>query len=472
MLRYSAGRASLSSSVAGQGITGRHPNTGGLLLLGVLGSVVLGAVAASSIGTALTLGVILLAVAVFGVSRRWGSAICLAPVFLVPVTTMPSLSDLGPLHPQLLLALASAALTTLYWLWGAGRPELNRWSLCAAAFLGLALALLDIRSGLNSLQAAISVFLYAYTGLVVGQCMRDPRAVRALAFLAVPVALLAISEALGLHSIWFTVFHADKIKGVSSAIRSSASFGHPLIAGACLVIAGLLLLSLRERASTVAAAVCFAGAATTVSRSALLGAAVGIAVFAIQRPGHRVRTIFATICLIAAAFLFINSIPELRESFDNRIFNVEQSQLTQQESVRSNSLKIVEKEVQANPGKLIVGGGAGYSTRLLTARGGNADGYDIFDNEYITMLYDGGLLVIVAVLGLLAIAAFKSAPDARYRALPALAAVVVIMYFVDGVEWPSLAVASWMTIGLFTAQRPPRQAARDDATPELAPGAG
>jgi hypothetical protein len=292
--------------------------------------------------------------------------------------------------------------------------------------------------------------MFAYTGVIIGQCLRDPIAIKVVAYLVVPIAILALLEAIGLQGLWATLLHADKYENHVYEIRSAASFGHPLIAGACLVATGLVLLSLRERPTTVSGIICIVAAATTVSRSALLGGALGIAIFALQAQGRRVRIVTITAVLVLLALVVIESIPGLKHSFDSRVLDINNGQLVQKESVRDNSLSIFKEELNVDPDRLLVGGGVGYSTKLLTARGGNANGYDIFDNEYITMMYDAGFIVVLCVLGLLAVATIKSSKLAHRQALPALAAIVVIMSFVDGMEWPSLSVVAWMVIGLFT----------------------
>lgn len=392
---------------------------------------------------------------VLGVRHRWGVAICLAPVFLLPVTEMTTLPSTSFLHWRFILAVITAALATSYWLSGAGRPKLNPWALGAVAFLLIALLALGARSH-TSLQESLSLPLFAYSGLIIGQCLGDPAAVRAIAVLAVPIAALAILEALGLENVWSVVLHANahiNIADEHNNTRSTASFGLPLIAGACLLGTGLILLSARERVTTLSGIICIVGAVATVSRSTLLGGAIGITLFALQSKGHRARTVTLVAGLVVSVIVVVSSIPALHRSFDSRVFGLNQSKLLQQESVRTNSLAIIGNEFNADPNRLLLGGGVGYSTKLLTARGGNASGYDIFDNEYITMMYDGGLLVVLVVFGLLIVATTTSSRNARRSALPALAALAVVMYFVDGMDWPSLSFVTWMAIGFFTVPR-------------------
>jgi hypothetical protein len=425
-----------------------------LVAIGVLAlGIPLGLLATSKRGIELAVIVPTIALGVIGTRRRWGAAVCLAPVFLFPVTTITDLPSIANLHWRFILAVISALLATSYWRSGAHRPNLNPWTLAAVGFLGIALLALGRRNGI-SLQESVSLPLFAYTGAVVGQCLRDPIAIRALACLAVPIAILALLEAVGLQSIWATVLHANEYESLAhtnEAARSTASFGHPLIAGACLLATGLLLLSARKRYVTLAGVVCIAAAATTVSRSTLLGGALGIAVFALQAKGRRVRIVAAAAAFAITAFIIISSVPQLKHSFDTRVLNLNNSQLIEKESVREHSLAIFEEEYDVDPDRLLVGGGVGYSIKLLTARGGNIDGFDIFDNEYITMMYDAGFIVVLCVLGLLALAALKSSKLSRRQALPALVAMAVVMAFVDGMEWPSLSVVAWMAIGLFTA---------------------
>jgi hypothetical protein len=460
LIRSQANRRSLSTSA-------------GALVFVLPACVVLGIAATSRTG-AIACGVLVLGgAALLGIRRRWGIAVCLAPVFLLPVSVMTTLPAVGVLKWRFILAVVTASLATAYWRQGGGRPRLNQWSLAAAGLLFVALLALGAKTH-TSVQESLSVPLFAYSGLVIGQCLRDARVVRPIAYLAVPLAVLAILEALGLESIWTTVFHANAhaaIADEANATRSTSSFGHPLIAGACLVATGLILLSVRDRLATIAGLICIVAAATTVSRSALLAGALGIFLFALQSQGrHRVRTIATAAFLVAAVAVAVYSIPALRKSFESRVSGVNESQLLRKESVRENSLVIVKEEFDDAPTRLLLGGGVGYSTRLLIARGGNAAGYDIFDNEYITMLYDGGLVIALGIFALLAMASAVASRDARRNALPAVAAIMVVMYFVDGMEWASLGLVAWMTIGMFTALRPSPGPSTSPARKGVLPG--
>lgn len=414
--------------------------------------VLLGLAVSTRRGAIFVIVIVLATIATLGVRHRWGSVICLTPVFLFPVTVMTRLPSAGALHWRFILASVTATLVTIYWLQGARRPKLNQWSLAAVGFLFISLLVLGRRTGI-SLQDSASLPLFAYSGLIIGQCLRDSTAIRALAFLAVPIAGLAILEAVGLENVWGIVFHANAYTGSLAATgttRSTTSFGHPLIAGACLTATGLLLLSLRERLLTISGVICIVAAVTTVSRSALLGGTLGILLFTLQARGHRMRTVAIAIALALSVFLAVESIPSLKRSFDSRIVGLNQTTLIKQESVRTNSFSIIKDEFNDNPNRLFIGGGVGYSVKLLTARGGNAAGYNIFDNEYITMMYDAGLFVVLVVLALLVRASASASRDSRRRALPTLAALVVVMYFVDGMNWPSLGLLTWIAIGFFT----------------------
>jgi hypothetical protein len=422
--------------------------------IGCIPALALLAFAATSRTVAIMLVLVAIAFAgVVGVRHRWGATICLAPVFLLPVTVMTTLPAVGILHWRFILAVITAALATSYWRHGAGRPKLNPWSLGAVGFLFVALLALGEHNHV-SLQESVSLPLFAYSGLIVGQCLlRHPASIRAIALLAVPLATLAILEALGLEDVWSTAFHANAHAAIAeahNATRSIASFGHPLIAGACLMATGLILLSIRERLTTASGIICIVAAVTTVSRSALLGGALGITLFALQPRDHRIRTVAIATALALSIIAVVSLIPALQRSVENRVLGLNQSQLLHQESVRTHSLSIIKNEFDVDPGRLFIGGGVGYSTQLLTARGGNAAGYDIFDNEYITMMYDGGLFVVLVVFALLLMASIDASRVARRNALPALAALAVVMYFVDGMEWPSLSFVTWMAIGLFT----------------------
>lgn len=451
----------MSSTISQSQARLRSWTPGALAAITIIPSgVLLGLAACSRTGEILVTLLAIALICVVGVRHRWGSVICLAPVFLFPVTVMTTLTNVGSLHWRLILAMVSATLATAYWLQGAGRPNLNPWSLAAVGFLSIALLVLGARTH-ASIQNSLSLGLFAYSGLIVGQCLRHPTTIKAIAVLAVPLAALAILEAIGFQNVWSKLLHANAYLETATAYnaaRSTASFGHPLIAGACLMATGLLLLSARERLMTVSGIICIFAAVTTVSRSALLGGALGIILLFLQARGRRMRIVAITTVLVLSMIVVVNSVPSLQRSIDNRITGLNQSKLAKQEAVRANSLSIFENEINVNPDRLLIGGGVEYSTAVLTARGGNAQGYDIFDNEYITMMYDGGLLIVLAVFVLLIRAVVIAAPVARRSALPALAVLIVVMYFVDGMEWPSLSFVTWMIIGYFTVPPSPNRA--------------
>ena len=82
---------------------------------------------------------------------------------------------------------------------------------------------------------------------------------------------------------------------------------------------------------------------------------------------------------------------------------------------------------------------------------GGIDGYDIFDNQYVTSIYDVGLLPMILVGVLLACALASASREARVLGLPALVAIAGVMFFTDGGYWLSLGFLAWVTVGLATA---------------------
>ena len=91
--------------------------------------------------------------------------------------------------------------------------------------------------------------------------------------------------------------------------------------------------------------------------------------------------------------------------------------------------------------------------RLLTEIGG-IDGLAIFDDQYVTSVYDLGLLPLAAIAVLLLAGLKRASAGSRRAGLPAVAAGLGVLGFTDGLYWLSLAVVTSIAVGAACA--PPR----------------
>ena len=91
-------------------------------------------------------------------------------------------------------------------------------------------------------QDSLYIILTASAGLALGSTLLDDQARRGLVLLGAALGLVALAEAVGFPNPWITVLGANRYQdlgNVAGAARASSSFGHPLIAGACLMMLGM-----------------------------------------------------------------------------------------------------------------------------------------------------------------------------------------------------------------------------------------
>jgi hypothetical protein len=417
----------------------------------VLGSlpcaVLAGWAAAHGHGPELIVAIPLLAVSAWLLTTPYGSAVAAAPLLALPVRVMPGAPTIPHLDPKLTWALVAAGATFVFWFYGARRRALSPWAAAALVVVGVAAFLLGEANGVRK-QDSLYIIVTAATGLALGSTLLDEKARRGLVALGAVLAIVAMGEALGLPNPWISILHANRYQDLSNiqgATRAASSFGHPLIAGACLMMLAMFALTLRGKGAAVFTVVLLIGAAATVSRSALIGGAVGLVAYAgLSRTGERGRALVVIAGVAVVAIVMLAFVPSVRSSFSERVGKAN----SEQQVVRLNTINIAEGDWADDPGRLLVGQGIGSGGRYLVARGGNAAGFSIFDNQYVTSLYDVGLLVLVAFVILVILGVVEGTVLGRLGGLPALAVGLVVLAFVDGLYWPPLVLLLWAAIGL------------------------
>lgn len=380
--------------------------------------------------------------------KVWGSVVVAGVPLLVP-DMKTTLGIEGPL----LLTLLTSIAALLYWD-TLGRPKVPSTVLWAASIFAVSAFGLSWRHGGEDLQQAAWISIMPFTGLVFGACLASsPTARKAFGYGCVPLALLAYGEVAGFHNPWPHLVHSTNFLALSqrvSAKRAQSTFGHPLIAGGCFAGVSALMLYSRTRYSTLVAAILAGGALATVSRSAIIGLAFAVAL-GILIGRRRGSQILQALTIIIIAFVVATHVPALKQSIVNRTTG----QTYTEQPVRKYALYRLHNDYNEHPTTLLFGGGVGTAERDLTNVGG-INGYFIFDNQYVTSIYDYGILPMLAVALLIAYAITKAGKEARRLGLPALAAVAAVMFFVDGGEWLSLGFFAWATVGIasFPQHRP------------------
>lgn len=385
-------------------------------------------------------------IALFIVARQsWGSIAVAAIPFL-----LPDLPTHYGVEGLLQLTVLTGLIVVVYWD-RLGRPPVSTLALWASGMFAAFIFMLTWANGLDVQQAGW-ISLAPFIGVTFGSCLATSKTARqALGFGCVPLALLALAEIAGFNNPWPHLVHATNFLQVSQQVdanRAQSTFGHPLIAGGCLAGMSALMLQSRTRFSTAVAAVLAAGALATVSRSAILGLGAALAC-SIVLSNRRGRNLLQAAVIVVFALLIATQIPALSESITTRITSANSITYTDQ-PVRAYAITKLRGDLSDNPGALLLGGGVGAAGNELTAIGG-VDGYDIFDNQYVTSIYDLGLLPMIVIAVLLVRAIATASPEARRLGLPALTAVAGVMFFADGAYWLSLDFLAWTTVGLSSA---------------------
>jgi hypothetical protein len=375
--------------------------------------------------------------------QRWGSVAVIAPAFLLPdVRGRYGISGL------LQLAIVSLLLALVYWD-AMGRPRLSAAVSWTAGVFSVALVALNAGHGAG-FQDGLWRALLAWSGVLLGASIAtDERARWALCVGCVPLALLAIAEIAGVHNPWPGLVHANTFTSLTQqpgAGRAQSTFSHPLIAGGCLATVAALSMQSRARFGTIVTALLVAGALATVSRSAIAGVAAGAVCGVVVGPDRRRRLIQAVVLLVVGLILVLE-VPSLHQSFLSRTSNPKYTD----QSVRNYAISRLRSDLGKDPSSLLVGKGTRASANALETVGG-IKGYYIFDNQYVTSVYDFGLIPVGVILALVLCALVVASPRARQIGLPAVTAVAVVMFFTDGIGWLSLSMIAWTTFGLAAAQ--------------------
>lgn len=427
----------------------RMPVLGGRLVLVTL-SLSLGLLAAHGYALFLMAACLICGIVVWAAPRRVAVPVIMLGVVLIPTGTFGP----GRIHgipPTTALAFVTVCAALALW-WH--RRERG----ASAPLSGYALASLLILIVASLLQLGISKYavtrpLYQLpflwiSGLLLGSLLAaDLRIADRIGLLALPLAMLAIIESvIGKPTLWSDLIGANEFDNVSTiggADRAASTFGHPAVAGTALVILAFVVLSRRGPRRAILFSIIVAGAVATVSRGALVGLAAGLLTHFIGKHHQRSQMIGAIAVTAIVGWLLISLVPAFHASFERRVLGAS----LQSEGIRLNSLSDLRASFVRNDQELWLGRGLGGSEIYLGQTGGNL-GWGTYDNQYVTSLYDSGLLVVLAVIGLIVLGVIRARP--RARLLAPLVASAVTMYFFEALYWPVTGLLFWMTVGLAT----------------------
>jgi hypothetical protein len=78
------------------------------------------------------------------------------------------------------------------------------------------------------------------------------------------------------------------------------------------------------------------------------------------------------------------------------------------------------------------------------------DGFNVVDNEFVSMQSQGGLVCLI----LLALLAFGAIATCQRQLRPAVLVVVSIMFVFDSLLWPSAGAITFLLLGVALVPRP------------------
>ncbi len=386
----------------------------------------------------------------------WAPAVGLIPVVLIPAPAM-AITHVGPLPLGPVMAAAFLAYAIAAYRQRRGTVRINRRLAGGIAVLGLFGVLGSVIADASTLQAALVLSAVWAAGALVGVVAAgEARAIPPIVILGLFAAGVAGVETVQGTHIWEAVTGANRFGFTGAVERARATFGHPLVASTVFVTLALLAFQGSFRGSKLAALLLVGGSLLTVSRSAVLGITVGVLVLVLQARGWSDRA--GRLVALAGAGVVVTLIlaqsQYLKQEFGDRI----SATSTVTEQARVSALTKISSDLSDNPARLAIGEGLRSSTDELRAAGGNA-GLNTYDNQYITLAYDVGLLGLM-LAGFLVVQALVQSrgprPELSRRVAAPLAGAAAMFLVFDGLYWFATGALFWALLGFATAHVTPR----------------
>jgi hypothetical protein len=317
--------------------------------------------------------------------------------------------------------------------------------------------------GTSPLAAAALLCWY-----VIEEGRRDPRLVirvaRAFAWSSVPIAILAKVQTLtGTWPGFDQYAYAPEYTSAFDPTRAVGISGHPLIFGAFTMGTALVALTVRGRYWYVPFTASLVGLVLSGTRSAWIGMLIGLLIYlAYQKRRLTLRGLGSAAVIVAVTAIVVLGSPQLvaGRSFSSggsaTASRVTGSTASASGDAREVRIRLVWKGITTDATTVVFGHGPEAEVRYFkqnVIRDGQAQ---VFDNTYLSVWYDFGLV------GLLSLVALGAGLFWRLRSVPAraiIAGTAVQIFFFDIWLWPSAIAVFAIGIGI-GATRSPAVAAR------------
>lgn len=398
---------------------------------------------------------------------------------LFPVNAAERLLAIGPLSGRGSLAIACLILaaSTALKTGPAVLAKVGKITMLAALFL-LLFVTFSLVNGAKEPEVLFVQFTIWASAFVLALCVPwrlVSFVVRGWILLAFAEGAYAIYEFLAKPEALYESYFSAGYEGpaptlnatLGGLIRAQGTFGHPiplasfLIAGALLALFAVRFPSGRRlgTARALVVAIIVAGTVATFSRSAWIALVVAGSIGLTSRQiSSRSRVALLAVFILAIVLVLPTS---LGESIGLYVTN---SANTISYDQRVAGIQSVPSFLSTGLKPVIFGVGVGSQESLygqINLR--SVEGLYVLDNQYISLLVQVGLLSVLAFFALVLRAGtfvwqtVSMVPDSEnartvWGLAVTLLALLVAIFFYDGLGWPSTAVVVWSVIG-FLARR-------------------
>jgi hypothetical protein len=222
--------------------------------------------------------------------------------------------------------------------------------------------------------------------------------------------------------------------------------GHPIIFGAISTVGMALALIIKGRFWIVPFVTCLAGLINSGSRSSFLAAGLSLAVYLVSKnrariltPRNVARTFFVAIA-VSPFLVFSQSVADIINSISERL-NVFGDVSGNARNLRAET---ATARIFESFETIALGHGALADIRYITSFGLRDSEAPTFDNFYLSLWHNFGLLALLPLIVILFVA-FRSGTNGSRIVLVIFASM---LFFVDITGWPSLIAIGALAAGI------------------------
>lgn len=391
--------------------------------------------------------------ALFGLSarRHWGLELALASLIFIPVTVSFGL----PIHEVTAGYLAMIAIGVVCLVQFPGGISATAVLIALAPTAFIALSALHASARIPTIAsairpwAALAILALGLRAFAAAQPDAFRRALASILPLGAAIGALAVYQrAVGGWPVLDELARAPQYTSLSYPGRSGGTMGHPIILGAVMAAVLILTVAMRPRQRLLYISLATMAVLLSGSRSALVALMVVTLVAGLSRTRERISATTAVVTgwtvLLVGTVAYAFGAAAVKQSLGDLLerFALQGDASAAQ---RGDRFSVAWNLITESPGTVFAGHGPGYSvTYLSTVDVGFTNAYT-FDNTYLSVWVDFGLLALVPLIASLLIAfTLASLPG---RCLLALVATEAM--FFDITSWPAILLVAALGAAMF-----------------------